>query len=102
MPLPAGARAGINDGAREFREREEREEAERRRKEEESRNKSMKREEWMLTLPEEVSLLSCQSHSIAPIPPKQRTPIVDVNRPIILLKLRADNAQFRSDGHDKA
>ena len=61
MPLAPGASAGINDGAREFREREQREEAERTRKEEESRNKRMKREEWMLTLPEEVSLLSCQS-----------------------------------------
>ena len=59
MPLAAGANAGINDGAREFREREQREETERQRKEEEARDKKPKREEWMLTLPEEVSLLSC-------------------------------------------
>ncbi|BGP18541.1 hypothetical protein JCM10213_002945 [Rhodosporidiobolus nylandii] len=56
MPLPAGVRIDENDGARMFREREERQ-AEKERKEREGAGKP-KREEWMLVPPKEMDLLS--------------------------------------------
>jgi hypothetical protein len=59
MPLPAGAQAEENEGARMFREREERQ-AEKERKEREAAGKP-KREEWMLVPPKEMDLMSCAS-----------------------------------------
>ncbi|GAA5823792.1 hypothetical protein JCM11251_003295 [Rhodosporidiobolus azoricus] len=56
MPLPEGVTYEENDGARLFREREERQ-AEKERKEREGAGKP-KREEWMLVPPKEMDLLS--------------------------------------------
>ncbi|GAA5859381.1 hypothetical protein JCM1840_004589 [Sporobolomyces johnsonii] len=69
MPLPAGYRPASddNEGARLFKEREERE-AERIRKEKEGAGKP-KREEWMLVPPQEMDLLS----SMDPTKLKSRT-----------------------------
>ncbi|KAL8283735.1 hypothetical protein RQP46_005530 [Phenoliferia psychrophenolica] len=56
MPLPAGMKPLDNDGARAFKEREERE-AEKRRKEAAGKGKPQ-REEWMLVPPKEMDLMS--------------------------------------------
>ncbi|GAA6003844.1 hypothetical protein JCM10207_006432 [Rhodosporidiobolus poonsookiae] len=56
MPLPAGVSFDDNDGARQFKEREERL-AEKERKEKEGKGKPQ-REEWMLVPPKEMDLLS--------------------------------------------
>lgn len=62
MPLPAGVQAGqhdVNEGARLFKEREEREK-EKERREREDKGK-LKREEWMLVPPKEMDLMSSES-----------------------------------------
>lgn len=56
MPLPAGYSTGENDAVRAFREREDRAE-EKKRNEERDKGK-IKREEWMLVPPKEISLLA--------------------------------------------
>ncbi|GAA6000718.1 GPALPP motifs-containing protein 1 [Rhodotorula paludigena] len=55
MPLPAGYTVDDNEGARQFREREEREKEQAKRDKEDQK---VKREEWMLVPPKEMDLLS--------------------------------------------
>jgi hypothetical protein len=62
MPLPAGVQVEENEGARMFREREERQ-AEKERKEREGAGKP-KREDWMLVPPKEMDLMSCSFPSL--------------------------------------
>ncbi|GAA5897525.1 GPALPP motifs-containing protein 1 [Sporobolomyces salmoneus] len=60
LPPPAGVSNddGLNEGARAFLEREERQREKERKEREEAGNKKMKREEWMLVPPKEMDLMS--------------------------------------------